>query len=236
MAKNSDPLIGEEGSVETPQPRGEAFYRTGDEELDRIRAEIENTQGEMEETLDAIREKASLQNIRQQVGDKVKEAASRGKDAALEKAQNATRRIGGTIVDAAREDPLRVAMFGLGAGLLFSKRSKSAARKRLSTAYPDLDWNDVRAYKRRAGSEAQRAARSLRRRAVQAPAPAREMRSVLRLAGWTKEAGAHSLRRALQAGATVSRAFDERPWTAGMAMGAAGILIGASVPLFLRSR
>ncbi len=91
------------------------------EEPDPTRAEIERTRADMSETVDAIQERLSPENLKEQAKDKVKEAT-------LGRAQEAGSGIVGTI----RQNPIPAALTGIGLGwLLISARSQGTEQARL---------------------------------------------------------------------------------------------------------
>jgi ElaB/YqjD/DUF883 family membrane-anchored ribosome-binding protein len=92
-------------------------------EVDRVeltRVEIERTRADMSETVDAIQERLSPQNLKEQAKDRVKEATvGRAREA----------RSG--IVDTVRANPLPAALTGIGLGwLLMSARQQDSAQAR----------------------------------------------------------------------------------------------------------
>ena len=92
-------------------------------EVDQVevtRVEIERTRADMSETVDAIQERLSPQNLKEQAKDRVKEATvGRAREA----------RSG--IVDTVRANPLPAALTGIGLGwLLMSARQQNSAQAR----------------------------------------------------------------------------------------------------------
>lgn len=102
-------------------------------EIERTREEIERTRADMSETVDAIQDRLSPENLKEQAKDRVKEAT-------VGKAQEA----GSGIVETIRRNPLPAALTGIGLGwLLVNARKQSAERPRYRTdAYypPDGDY------------------------------------------------------------------------------------------------
>ena len=92
-----------------------------------IRAEIEETRAQMGDTLDEIGERLRPSHIKQQIGQSVRDATvGRVEDAA----RNAADRVSGAgqrFVDVVRDNPIPVAMVGIGLGWLFwgARRSSS---------------------------------------------------------------------------------------------------------------
>jgi ElaB/YqjD/DUF883 family membrane-anchored ribosome-binding protein len=89
-------------------------------------AEIERTRADMGETVDAIQQRLSPENLKEQAMDKVKEAT-------VGRAQVA----GSTIVETIRANLLTAALTGLGLGWLFmsARRQSSAQLRYRSTTY-----------------------------------------------------------------------------------------------------
>ncbi len=100
------------------------------DEIERTRAEIERTRAGMGETVDAIQEKLSPENLKEQAKDRVREAT-------VGKAQEA----GSGIVEAIRQNPLPAALAGVGLGWLFvsSRRQSSTSRP----PYRDVVYRDA---------------------------------------------------------------------------------------------
>ena len=98
-------------------------------EVDRLRAEIANTRLELGHTIDAIQERLSPERIKQEAKDSVREATiGRVKQMAKNAGEKASDK-GRGIFEMMRENPLPVAMIGLGAGwLLMKSRRRERAR------------------------------------------------------------------------------------------------------------
>ncbi len=90
------------------------------DDVEATRVEIERTRADMSETVDAIQERLSPQNLKEQAKDKVKEATvGRAREA----------RAG--VVETVRANPLPAALTGIGLGwLLMSARRQSQAQPR----------------------------------------------------------------------------------------------------------
>jgi ElaB/YqjD/DUF883 family membrane-anchored ribosome-binding protein len=95
-------------------------------EIERTRAEIERTRADMSETVDAIQERLSPENLKEQAKDRVREAT-------VGRAQEA----GSGIVETIRANPLPAALTGIGLGWLFvsARRSSSAQPRYRDSAY-----------------------------------------------------------------------------------------------------
>jgi ElaB/YqjD/DUF883 family membrane-anchored ribosome-binding protein len=100
-------------------------------EIERTRAEIERTRADMSETVDAIQDRLSPDNLKEQAMDRVKEAT-------VGRAQEAGSGIVGTI----RQNPIPAALTGIGLGwLLMSARSQGTEQARLRRRpYPPSDY------------------------------------------------------------------------------------------------
>jgi ElaB/YqjD/DUF883 family membrane-anchored ribosome-binding protein len=101
-----------------------------DTEVDEVaatRAEIERTRADMSETVDAIQERLSPENLKEQAKDRVKEAT-------VGRAQEA----GSGIVETIRANPLPAALTGIGLGwlLVSARRSASGQTRYRGRAYP----------------------------------------------------------------------------------------------------
>ncbi len=108
-------------AVRDPALGGEA--EIDEVEVDRVevtRVEIERTRADMSETVDAIQDRLSPQNLKEQAKDRVKEAT-------VGKAQEA----GSGIVNTIKANPLPAALTGIGLGwLLVSARQQNATQPR----------------------------------------------------------------------------------------------------------
>ncbi|HEY0128324.1 MAG TPA: DUF3618 domain-containing protein, partial [Rubrobacteraceae bacterium] len=84
------------------------------DEIEITRVEIERTRAGMSETVDAIQERLSPENLKEQAKDRVEQAKDRVKEATVGKAQEAGSGIVGTI----KANPLPAALTGIGLGWL----------------------------------------------------------------------------------------------------------------------
>jgi ElaB/YqjD/DUF883 family membrane-anchored ribosome-binding protein len=91
------------------------------DEVEVTRVEIERTRAGMSETVDAIQERLSPENLKEQAKDRVKEAT-------VGKAQEA----GSGIVDTIRQNPLPAALTGIGLGWLLVNARKQGSSSRPS--------------------------------------------------------------------------------------------------------
>ena len=101
-------------------------------EIERTRTEIERTRADMSETVDAIQERLSPENLKEQAKDRVKEAT-------VGRAQEA----GSGIMETIRANPLPAALTGIGLGwlLVSARRSASGQTRYRGRAYP-YDYYD----------------------------------------------------------------------------------------------
>ena len=102
------------------------------DEVEQTRTEIERTRADMSETVDAIQERLSPENLKEQAKDRVREAT-------VGRAQEA----GSSLVETIRANPLPAALAGIGLGwLLVSARRQSSGQERYrERAYPyDYDY------------------------------------------------------------------------------------------------
>lgn len=123
---------------------------TGDiaEEPEQIKEQIEETRNQMSETISAIEEKLSFANISDQVSDHISSAVTTAKDAvydaAFKKVKNIMKSVskefedfsenfgeaGTYVVKSARQNPLPLALIGLGLGMLLVYKTTSGSDKK----------------------------------------------------------------------------------------------------------
>jgi hypothetical protein len=96
-----------------------------------IRSEIEDTRAELSETIDAIQDKLKPRNVVASATDRVKHAASeRVREMAetagetAQQAMNYTRDTASGMTERARQNPIPLALIGIGAAWLLSNRSR----------------------------------------------------------------------------------------------------------------
>jgi ElaB/YqjD/DUF883 family membrane-anchored ribosome-binding protein len=137
--RTPDPLAGEPGF----DPATDAFEPDAigrdpdvlrdDTEVDEVvatRAEIERTRADMSETVDAIQERLSPENLKEQAKDTIKEAT-------VGRAQEA----GSGIVETIRANPLPAALTGIGLGwLLVSARRSGSGQAGYQGRVYDYDY------------------------------------------------------------------------------------------------
>jgi hypothetical protein len=139
---NKDPI--DVAGRATERTRGYAGDRGDADDRDdvggrtaEIRQEIEETRGEIVETVDAIQEKLKPRNIVANATERVKSAATERvremADTASQTAQQAmdyTRGKTTGVSETMRENPIPLALIGIGAAWLLSNRSRGAASSR----------------------------------------------------------------------------------------------------------
>jgi ElaB/YqjD/DUF883 family membrane-anchored ribosome-binding protein len=114
-AVTPDPALGDEAEAD---------------EIEVTRIEIERTRAGMSETVDAIQERLSPENLKEQAKERVKEAT-------VGKAQEA----GSGIVDTVKANPLPAALTGIGLGWLFMSARKQSSSSR--PPYRDVVYRDA---------------------------------------------------------------------------------------------
>ena len=131
-------------------------YAEGDDaqRTREIRHEIEETRGEMSETIDAIQEKLKPRNIVADATDRVKSAATERvremADTASQTAQQAmdyTRDRAGDVARGARNNALPLALIGVGAAWFLTNRSRRSNYDE-DWRYQRDSWNDGRTWSR----------------------------------------------------------------------------------------
>jgi ElaB/YqjD/DUF883 family membrane-anchored ribosome-binding protein len=195
------------------------------DEIERTRAEIERTRAGMGETVDAIQEKLSPENLKEQAKDRVREAT-------VGKAQEA----GSGIVEAIRQNPLPAALAGVGLGWLFVSSRRQSATFR--APYRDVAYRDaayVEGYPPRyegqgaGGSSAGQALGNARDRAGETATQAQDKAGELasRTQDRVSSLGDQARYQAQRASGGFQRMLRENP----LAMGALGVGVGAAVGL-----
>jgi len=234
------------------------------EQTDDIKAQIKETRAEMGETIDAIQNRLSLSNISEQVSEQVNNAIETAKntvyDATVGKAvtlmkdtgrimKNTGRDISNSAIgETIKENPLPLALIGVGAGLLIYKgfakggNGPRTQRRRLNRVEGQTWDRDRFAYDRteherpgRAGSisdTAGSAAGSVSRAAGSA------VDNVKHLAEKTRAGAAdlshRTIEKAEQLGTKAQETYhhylEEKPWAIGALAVAAGAAIGMAIP------
>lgn len=141
--------FGDTGTTLRSEADGRALDAGGDDEgaaeAARLRSDIERTRAEMGETIDAIQEKLSPENIKEQVVESVREATIGRVERAMgnvgEKISEVTepayeavgragtvvRDTGSSVIEVIRRNPVPAALIGLGVGMLVLKMRRGRA-------------------------------------------------------------------------------------------------------------
>ena len=104
------------------------------DETEEIRANIEQTRAEMSETIDALQERLSPTNLKEQAKEQVREQFEEAKtmvrEATIGRVENMVQNASDTVsearytmMDTIRENPIPAALVGIGLGWLFMNRS-----------------------------------------------------------------------------------------------------------------
>ena len=109
--------------------------RLREDEVEVTRIEIERTRADMSETANAIQQRLSPENLKEQAKDRVREAT-------VGKVEEA----GSGITDAIRENPLPAALAGIGLGWLLMSVSKQKAQRPRARRKPYYDHEYPPAY------------------------------------------------------------------------------------------
>jgi ElaB/YqjD/DUF883 family membrane-anchored ribosome-binding protein len=131
LKRDPEDVIGSTGNTSGDAARDSEL----DERTSQIRSEIEETRVEMSETIDAIQNKLTPRNIVANATDRVKAAATERvrdmADTASQTAQQAmdfTRDAASGVTDRVRENPLPLALIGLGAAWLLARQNATPRR------------------------------------------------------------------------------------------------------------
>jgi ElaB/YqjD/DUF883 family membrane-anchored ribosome-binding protein len=102
------------------------------EDAEQIRAQIEETRSQMSETIDAIQEKLSMSNIKEQVSDQINSAVGTAKDAVYDATNTLAK---SEVVGTNRSNPLPFALIGLGVGMLVLNARSHSKSETSSPSY-----------------------------------------------------------------------------------------------------
>jgi ElaB/YqjD/DUF883 family membrane-anchored ribosome-binding protein len=182
-------------------------------EIERTRAEIERTRADMGETVDAIQQRLSPENLKEQAKDRVREAT-------VGKAQG----VGSTIVETVRANPLPAALTGLGLGWLFvnARRENSGQARYRGRVYAN-DYGYPPTYGDRTTStpSAGQAVERARDKVGETASQAQDQ------VGRLGDQAQYQTRRA---GDEFQRVLQENPLTVGALAVGVGAAIGLAVP------
>src|SRR5579884_3448534 len=118
------------------------------DDVDLARADIEQTRGDMTETIDAIQEKLTPGHMVNQAKDATMGMARQAKDATVEAAQQAVTSTGetakampSTMVETVKQNPLPAAVAGIGIGwlILRSRQQRSTTPNYRTSGYSATD-------------------------------------------------------------------------------------------------
>ncbi len=210
-AVTPDPTLGTEAEVD---------------EVEATRVEIERTRAGMSETIDAIQERLSPENLKEQAKDRVKEATvGRAREARS------------SIVDTVRANPLPAALTGIGLGwLLVNARRQSSEQLRYrdrAYAYPPVGdyssrYEDEGADGSSAAQAAERASDKLGETTGRAQDKAGELASRTHDgASQLSDQAQYQVRRASDG---FQRVLQENPLTVGALAVGVGAAIGLAIP------
>jgi len=213
-AATPDPTLGTEAEVD---------------EIEVTRVEIERTRAGMGETVDAIQDRLSPENLKEQAKDRVREAT-------VGKAQEA----GSGIMDTIRQNPLPAALTGIGLGWLFmnSRRQSSYRPPHRDVAYRDAAHVEgyppayggyPPRYEDQSGSSAGQALGNARDRVEETASQAQDKAGELadRAQDRASNLGNQARYQAQRASGGFRRMLRDNP----LAMGALGVGVGAAVGL-----
>jgi hypothetical protein len=189
-----------------------------DADTRRIREEIENTRGDMSETIDAIQEKLKPANIVANATERVKSATTERvrdmADTASQAAQQAMdygREAADSVVDTARQNPIPLALLGVGAAWWLVSRSTSSSNRRFDNSGYGSEYGG--------SSESRRSERPDATRAIaQATARTRE---------YAADAADSVQRIARQRKNQLQRTLEQNP----LLVGASALILGAAIGL-----
>jgi ElaB/YqjD/DUF883 family membrane-anchored ribosome-binding protein len=193
-------------------------------EIERTRAEIERTRADMGETVDAIQQRLSPENLKEQAKDRVKEAT-------VGKAQG----VGSTIVETVRANPLPAALTGLGLGWLFmNARRESSEQTRYRGRVYAYDYEYPPTYGDRttstpsAGQAVERARDKVGETASQAQDKVGQVATQAQ--DQVSRLGDQAQYQTRRAGDEFQRVLRENPLTVGALAVGVGAAIGLAVP------
>ncbi|MEO7001232.1 MAG: DUF3618 domain-containing protein [Ktedonobacterales bacterium] len=112
----------------------DATIDTNEDDPDAIREDILHTRSQMSGTIDAIQEKLSPQRIANQVTDSVKDATIGRAQDMVSNVSESAKGFGSTLMETIRENPIPLALVGLGVGWLVY-RARSANNQHTSQSY-----------------------------------------------------------------------------------------------------
>jgi ElaB/YqjD/DUF883 family membrane-anchored ribosome-binding protein len=198
-----------------------------DAEIERTRAEIERTRADMSETVDAIQERLSPENLKEQAKDRVREAT-------VGRAQEA----GSGIVETIRANPVPAALTGIGLGwlLVSAGRSSSSAQARYGgKAYsypPTYDYSPRYEEQGAEGSSAGQALERARDKVGETASQAQDRAGEVadQAQDRVSRLGEQARYQAQRASGGFQRMLRENPLTVGALAVGVGAAVGLAVP------
>ena len=100
-------------------------YTPGEPRPEEIREEIEQTRLEMGETIDAIQEKLSPDNMKEQAKEAVRAATIGRAEEAMDDATQSVKGAGNRMLDTIKQNPIPAALIGIGVGWLVMQNRSS---------------------------------------------------------------------------------------------------------------
>jgi len=202
---------------------GAVVDETEADRVERTRAEIERTRADMGETVDAIQQRLSPENLKEQAKDRVKEVT-------VGKVQGA----GSAIVETVRANPLPAALTGLGLGwLIMSARRGGSGQTHYRGGVYAYDYYPP-SYEERttstpsAGQVVERARDKVGETASQAQDKAGQVANQAQ--DQVSRLGDQAQYQARRAGEEFQRVLRENPLTVGALAVGVGAAIGLAVP------
>jgi gas vesicle protein len=197
------------------------------DEVEASRGEIEHTRTDMSETVDAIQNKFSPRNLKEQ---------------AKEQAKDTAKGTGSTIMETIRENPLPAALTGIGLGWLFvsarrssSSSSEQEARYRGDRGYdyppaydhvpPDYDYPPRYEERGTSGPSTGQALEQAQGRAGETASQARD-----RAGQAASQLGSRAQEQARRAKGGFQRMLEENPLAVGALAVGAGAAVGLAIP------
>lgn len=108
----------------------------GTDDPEVIRARIERTRSEMGHTIDQIQERLSPEHISQQVQQNIREATTKKVEDMTYRAEREARRVRRGVVNKVRENPVPLAMIGIGLGWLLMSNGSDDDETYYRERYP----------------------------------------------------------------------------------------------------
>jgi ElaB/YqjD/DUF883 family membrane-anchored ribosome-binding protein len=95
---------------------------------EEIRAGIEHTRAEMSETINAIQERLSPENIKEQAWEQFEDAKQSVRDATIGRVENMVNDARYGVMETIRQNPIPAALVGIGLGWMFMNGSSGSSR------------------------------------------------------------------------------------------------------------